>query len=58
MMMRFWHLVTNIGNLWVLLSNVAVHSETVTASIADNGFGEAAFLMVFFAAFALLAALG
>ncbi len=41
--------------LWVLLSNVAVRNETVTAHIADTGLSEAAFLMFFFAAFAFLA---
>ncbi|MFA0922932.1 POT-type proton-dependent oligopeptide transporter [Xanthomonas fragariae] len=55
--MSFWYLTTTVGNLWVLLSNVAVRNETVTAQIADTGLGEAGFLMFFFAAFAFMAAL-
>ncbi|WLA22172.1 oligopeptide:H+ symporter [Xanthomonas citri pv. glycines] len=55
--MSFWYLTTTVGNLWVLLSNVAVRNATVTAYIADTGLSEAAFLMFFFAAFAFLAAL-
>lgn len=55
--MSFWNLTTTIGNLWVLLSNTAVRNDTVTQSIAQTGFSEAAFLMFFFAGFALVAAL-
>ncbi len=55
--MSFWYLTTTVGNLWVLLSNVAVRNATVTSHIADTGLSEAAFLMFFFAAFAFLAAL-
>ena len=55
--MSFWNLTTTVGNLWVLLSNAAVRNDTVTGSIARTGFSEAAFLMFFFAGFALVAAL-
>lgn len=55
--MSFWNLTTTVGNLWVLLSNAAVRNEVVTARIAATGLSEAAFLMFFFAGFALLAAL-
>ncbi|HEV8694051.1 MAG TPA: MFS transporter, partial [Lysobacter sp.] len=55
--MSFWMLTVTVGNLWVLLSNAAVRNETVTARIAETGFGQTAFLMFFFAGFALLAAL-
>ena len=55
--MSFWNLTTTVGNLWVLLSNAAVRNEVVTGHIAATGLSEAAFLMFFFAGFALLAAL-
>ena len=55
--MSFWNLTTTVGNLWVLLSNAAVRNEVVTGHIARTGLSEAAFLMFFFAGFALLAAL-
>ncbi len=55
--MSFWYLSTTVGNLWVLLSNAAVRNDAVIGSIARTGFSEAAFLMFFFAGFALLAAL-
>ncbi len=55
--MSFWYLTTTVGNLWVLLSNLAVRNEVVTGHIAVTGLSEAAFLMFFFAGFALLAAL-
>ncbi|WP_369939198.1 oligopeptide:H+ symporter [Xanthomonas medicagonis] len=55
--MSFWNLTTTVGNLWVLLSNAAVRNDTVTAHIGSTGLSEAAFLMFFFAAFALVAAL-
>ncbi len=55
--MSFWYLGTTIGNLWVLISNAAVRNEAVMGSIAKTGFSETAFLMFFFAGFALLAAL-
>ncbi len=55
--MSFWYLTTTVGNLWVLLSNVAVRNDTVTGHIAGTGLSEPAFLMFFFAGFAFLAAL-
>ncbi|TWI12069.1 MFS transporter [Aerolutibacter ruishenii] len=55
--MSFWNLTTTIGNLWVLLSNAAVRNDTVTGKIAQTGLSETAFLMFFFAGFALVAAL-
>jgi len=55
--MSFWNLTTTVGNLWVLLSNVAVRNDSVTGHIERTGLSETAFLMFFFAAFAFLAAL-
>jgi POT family proton-dependent oligopeptide transporter len=55
--MSFWSLSVTVGNLWVLLSNVSVRSEAVTARIAGTGLSVTAFQMFFFAGFALLAAL-
>jgi proton-dependent oligopeptide transporter, POT family len=55
--MSFWYLGTTVGNLWVLISNAAVRNEVVMGSITKTGMSEAAFLMFFFAGFALLAAL-
>jgi len=55
--MSFWNLTTTIGNLWVLLANAAVRNDAVIGSIERTGLSEAAFLMFFFAGFALLAAL-
>ena len=55
--MAFWYLASTFGSLWVLLTNVAVRNETVTAQIATTGYSENAFLMFFFAIFAFIAAL-
>ena len=55
--MSFWLLSVSYGNLWVLITNAAVRNEAVTRRIAASGLGENAFLMFFFAGFALLAAL-
>ncbi|MGV8942590.1 POT-type proton-dependent oligopeptide transporter [Thermomonas sp.] len=55
--MAFWYLASTFGSLWVLLTNVAVRNDTVTAQIASTGYSENAFLMFFFAAFAFVAAL-
>ncbi|MBS0459383.1 MULTISPECIES: MFS transporter [Thermomonas] len=55
--MAFWYLTSTFGSLWVLLTNVAVRNETVTARIASSGYSENAFLMFFFALFAFVAAL-
>ncbi len=54
--MAFWYLAVTVGNLWVLLVNVSVRNETVIARIASTGLSENAFLMFFFAAFALASA--
>ncbi len=56
--MAFWYLTSTFGSLWVLLTNVAVRNEAVTARIATTGYSENAFLMFFFAIFAFVAALG
>ncbi len=55
--MAFWYLASTFGSLWVLLTNVAVRNDAVTARIAATGWSENAFLMFFFAAFAFAAAL-
>lgn len=55
--MSFWYLAHTVGNLWVLLSNLTVRNPDVTQRIASTGLSESAFLMFFFAVFALLAAL-
>ena len=55
--MAFWYLTSTFGSLWVLLTNVAVRNEVVTAQIATTGYSENAFLMFFFAIFAFIAAL-
>ncbi len=54
--MSFWALTTAIGSLWVLLVNSAVRNHAVTRAIAHTGLSETAFLMFFFAAFALVVA--
>jgi POT family proton-dependent oligopeptide transporter len=45
-----------VGNLWVLLVNASVRNDVVISRIAATGLSEAAFLMFFFAAFALIVA--
>ncbi len=56
--MSFWLLTTTFGNLWVLITNALVRREDVLSRIAATGWSQNAFLMFFFAAFALVAALG
>jgi len=51
--MAFWTLAVTIGNLWVLLANASVRSPGVIAQISSTGLSETAFLMFFFAVFAL-----
>jgi POT family proton-dependent oligopeptide transporter len=51
--MAFWLLAVTVGNLWVLLVNASVRNETVISHIVSTGLSETAFLMFFFAAFAL-----
>lgn len=55
--MSFWMLSVTYGNLWVLLANAGIRNDGVIGWVAGTGLGETAFLMFFFAAFALLAAL-
>jgi POT family proton-dependent oligopeptide transporter len=55
--MAFWYLAVTVGNLWVLLVNASVRHPAVITNIAETGLGETAFLMFFFAAFALVVAL-
>jgi POT family proton-dependent oligopeptide transporter len=55
--MAFWYLSITIGNLWVLLANASVRNEGVIERIASTGLSETAFLMFFFAGFALVVAL-
>ena len=52
----FWQLSVTVGNLWVLLANNSIRSETVLSHVASTGLSQTAFLMFFFAGFALLAA--
>jgi proton-dependent oligopeptide transporter, POT family len=54
--MAFWYLSITTGNLWVLLVNASVRNEAVLSKIAGTGLTEAAFLMFFFAGFALVVA--
>ena len=44
------------GNLWVLITNATIRHPQVTAHITSTGISENAFLMFFFAGFALLSA--
>jgi len=53
--MSFWLLSVTFGNLWVLLTNAALRQETFSAWVASSGLSQNAFLMFFFAAFALIA---
>jgi POT family proton-dependent oligopeptide transporter len=55
--MALWYLAVTIGNLWVLLANASVRNDAVIARIAETGLSETAFLMFFFAGFALIVAL-
>jgi proton-dependent oligopeptide transporter, POT family len=54
--MAFWTLAVTVGNLWVLLANASVRHPAVVARIAGLGLSETAFLMFFFALFALTVA--
>lgn len=55
--MSFWLLSVTVGNLWVLLTNTALRNDAVSAQVASMGLSENAFLMFFFAGFALVVAL-
>jgi POT family proton-dependent oligopeptide transporter len=52
--MSFFNLSVTVGNLWVLLANASVKSDTVIHAIGGTGLSVTAFLMFFFAAFALV----
>ena len=54
--MAFWTLAVTVGNLWVLLADASVRQPAVLANIARVGLSETAFLMFFFALFALAVA--
>jgi len=54
--MAFWYLAVTVGNLWVLLVNASVRNEAVISRIESTGLSESAFLMFFFATFALVSA--
>lgn len=54
--MSFWLLSVTVGNLWVLLTNTALRNDAVSAQVASMGLSESAFLMFFFAGFALVVA--
>jgi POT family proton-dependent oligopeptide transporter len=55
--MAFWYLSMTVGKLWVLLVNATVRNEAVISRVAQTGLTENTFLMLFFAAFALVVAL-
>lgn len=52
----FWQLSVTVGNLWVLLANNSIRSESVLSHVDSTGLSQTAFLMYFFAGFALIAA--
>jgi POT family proton-dependent oligopeptide transporter len=54
--MAFWYLAVTIGNLWVLLANTTIKSPAVLEQVAALGLSANAFLMFFFAGFALVCA--
>ncbi len=55
--MSFWSLAVTIGNLWVLLVNTGIRQPAVLRGIESTGLSTTAALMIFFAAFAFLAAI-
>jgi len=55
--MAFWSLAVTFGNVWVLIVDETVKRESVLTLIGHTGMSTTAFLMFFFAGFALLAAL-
>ncbi len=56
--MSFWNLTVTMGSLWVLLAQATVQNDAVIGNIASTGLSTRAFLMFFFALFALAAAAG
>lgn len=57
-LMAFWSLAVTFGNLWVLLVDETIKRPAIVAAVTSRGITLNAFLMFFFAGFALLAALG
>ncbi len=55
--MAFWYLTSTFGGLWVLLTNATIRKPAVIEWITAQGWTENAFLMFFFAGFAMVAAL-
>ncbi len=55
--MSFWNLAVTIGNLWVLLADTTIKQPAVLSQVASTGLSPTAFLMFFFAGFALITAL-
>ena len=55
-LMSLWYLAVTIGNLWVLLANAGVRNASVIEAVGGTGLSVTAFLMFFFAGFALVAA--
>ena len=54
--MAFWYLAVTIGNLWVLLANTTIKQPEVLEQVGALGLSPNAFLMFFFAGFALVCA--
>ena len=54
--MAFWYLAVTIGNLWVLLANTTIKQPAVLEQVGALGLSPNAFLMFFFAGFALICA--
>lgn len=54
--MSFWNLTTTVGNLWVLLADAGLRNAWATQQIEHTGLSKNAFLMAFFAVFALVVA--
>ena len=55
--MAFWSLAVTVGSLWVLIVNASVKNDAVIGWIKGTGVGVIAAQMMFFAAFAFVAAL-
>jgi POT family proton-dependent oligopeptide transporter len=55
--MAFWSLAVTVGNVWVILANHTVRGEAMTSAIQGTGISVTAFLMFFFAVFAIAAAI-
>ena len=55
-LMSFWLLAVTVGNIWVILSNALIRNEFAISVISSTGLSSTAFLMFFFAGFALLTA--